>query len=94
MRSRRPHRHANQLPMVVEKTIVKIKREYPHQRFRPPRPPPSQQEPERRFGERQLQGAACRRANEPDRQPSRSQEQLPTDDRANAEQPALEDAAG
>jgi putative transposase len=28
-RSRRPHRHANQLPMVVEKTIVKIKREYP-----------------------------------------------------------------
>jgi putative transposase len=28
-RRRRPHRHANQLPMVVEKTIVKIKREYP-----------------------------------------------------------------
>ena len=28
-RSRRPHRHANQLPMVVEKTIVTIKREYP-----------------------------------------------------------------
>ena len=28
-RSRRPHRHANELPMVVEKTIVKIKREYP-----------------------------------------------------------------
>jgi len=28
-RSRRPHRHANQLPMVVEKTIVRIKREYP-----------------------------------------------------------------
>jgi putative transposase len=28
-RSRRPHRHANQLPMVVEKTIVGIKREYP-----------------------------------------------------------------
>ena len=28
-RSRRPHRHANQLPMVVETTIVKIKREYP-----------------------------------------------------------------
>src|SRR6187455_2898792 len=28
-RSRRPHRHANQLPMVVEKTIFKIKREYP-----------------------------------------------------------------
>ena len=28
-RSRRPHRHANQLPMVVEKTIVKMKREYP-----------------------------------------------------------------
>src|SRR6187402_1150677 len=28
-RSRRPHRHANQLPMVVEKTIVRIKRAYP-----------------------------------------------------------------
>ena len=28
-RSRRPHRHANQLPMVVEKTIVRIKREFP-----------------------------------------------------------------
>jgi putative transposase len=29
-RSRRPYRHANQLPMVVEKTIVALKREYPH----------------------------------------------------------------
>ena len=28
-RSRRPHRHANQLPMVVEKTIVRLKQEYP-----------------------------------------------------------------
>ena len=27
-RSRRPHRHANQLPLVVEKTIVQLKREY------------------------------------------------------------------
>ena len=29
-RSRRPHRHANQLPVVVEKAIVGLKREYPH----------------------------------------------------------------
>ena len=29
-RSRRPYRHANQLPMVVEKSIVALKREYPH----------------------------------------------------------------
>jgi len=29
-RSRRPYRHANQLPMVIEKTIVRLKREYPH----------------------------------------------------------------
>jgi len=28
-RSRRPYRHANQLPLVVEKTIVGLKREYP-----------------------------------------------------------------
>jgi putative transposase len=28
-RSRRPHRHANQLPLVVEKSIVALKREYP-----------------------------------------------------------------
>jgi putative transposase len=28
-RSRRPHRHANQLPLVVEKSIVGLKREYP-----------------------------------------------------------------
>jgi putative transposase len=28
-RSRRPYRHANQLPMVVEKSIVALKREYP-----------------------------------------------------------------
>jgi len=28
-RSRRPHRHANALPVVVEKTIVGLKREYP-----------------------------------------------------------------
>jgi putative transposase len=28
-RSRRPYRHANQLPMVIEKTIVRLKREYP-----------------------------------------------------------------
>ena len=28
-RSRRPYRHANQLPMVVEKLIVALKREYP-----------------------------------------------------------------
>ena len=28
-RSRRPYRHANQLPLVVEKTIVALKREYP-----------------------------------------------------------------
>src|SRR5688572_27754007 len=27
-RSRRPHRHANALPLVVEKTIVQLKREY------------------------------------------------------------------
>jgi putative transposase len=29
-RSRRPYRHANQLPMVIEKTIVRLKREYPN----------------------------------------------------------------
>jgi len=29
-RSRRPYRHANQLPMQIEKLIVKLKREYPH----------------------------------------------------------------
>ena len=28
-RSRRPHRHANQLPMAVEKLIVRLKKEYP-----------------------------------------------------------------
>jgi putative transposase len=28
-RSRRPHRHANALPIVVEKTIVRLKKEYP-----------------------------------------------------------------
>jgi putative transposase len=28
-RSRRPYRHANQLPMAVEKAIVRLKREYP-----------------------------------------------------------------
>src|ERR1044072_5533877 len=28
-RSRRPYRHANQLPLVIEKTIVALKREYP-----------------------------------------------------------------
>ena len=28
-RSRRPYRHANQLPLVVEKAIVRLKREYP-----------------------------------------------------------------
>ena len=28
-RSRRPYRHANQLPMAVEKTIVRLKQEYP-----------------------------------------------------------------
>src|SRR6476646_4210539 len=28
-RSRRPNRHANQLPVIVEKTIVGLKREYP-----------------------------------------------------------------
>lgn len=28
-RSRRPHRHANQLPLVIEKAIVRLKREYP-----------------------------------------------------------------
>jgi len=28
-RSRRPYRHANQLPMQIEKTIVRLKREYP-----------------------------------------------------------------
>jgi putative transposase len=27
-RSRRPYRHANQLPMAIEKTIVRLKREY------------------------------------------------------------------
>jgi transposase len=34
-RSRRPYRHANQLPMVIEKTIVRLKREY--RRSRPKR---------------------------------------------------------
>lgn len=29
-RSRRPYRHANQLPMAIEKWIVKLKKEYPH----------------------------------------------------------------
>jgi putative transposase len=29
-RSRRPNRHANQLPLVIEKAIVGLKREYPH----------------------------------------------------------------
>lgn len=29
-RSRRPYRHANQLPMPIEKTIVRLKREYPN----------------------------------------------------------------
>lgn len=29
-RSRRPYRHANQLPLVIEKTIVRLKREYPN----------------------------------------------------------------
>lgn len=29
-RSRRPHRHANQLPVVVERLIVGLKKEYPH----------------------------------------------------------------
>ena len=29
-RSRRPYRQANQLPLVIEKTIVRLKREYPH----------------------------------------------------------------
>jgi len=28
-RSRRPHRHANQLPMAIEKLIVRLKRDYP-----------------------------------------------------------------
>ena len=28
-RTRRPHRHANQLPMAVEKLIVRLKKEYP-----------------------------------------------------------------
>jgi putative transposase len=29
-RSRRPYRHANQLPLVIETMIVRLKREYPH----------------------------------------------------------------
>ena len=29
-RSRRPYRHANQLPMQIEKLIVKLKKDYPH----------------------------------------------------------------
>ena len=29
-RSRRPHRHANQLPMAVKELIVRLKKEYPH----------------------------------------------------------------
>ena len=29
-RSRRPYRHANQLPMAVEKLIGRLKKEYPH----------------------------------------------------------------
>ena len=28
-RSRRPYRHANQLPVVIEKLIVRLKKEYP-----------------------------------------------------------------
>ena len=28
-RTRRPHRHANQLPIAVEKLIVRLKKEYP-----------------------------------------------------------------
>jgi transposase len=28
--SRRPHRHANQLPMAVERLIVRLRQEYPH----------------------------------------------------------------
>jgi putative transposase len=28
-RSRRPHRHANQLPTLVEKAIVRLKKDYP-----------------------------------------------------------------
>ena len=28
-RSRRPYRHANQLPLVIEKSIVRLKQEYP-----------------------------------------------------------------
>jgi putative transposase len=28
-RSRRPYRHANQLPMAIETTIVRVKRDYP-----------------------------------------------------------------
>jgi hypothetical protein len=29
-RSRRPYRHASQLPLVVEQSIVRLKREYPN----------------------------------------------------------------
>jgi putative transposase len=29
-RSRRPYRHANQLPLILETSIVALKREYPH----------------------------------------------------------------
>ncbi len=29
-RSRRPYRHANQLPMQIEKLIVSLKKEFPH----------------------------------------------------------------
>ena len=29
-RSRRPYRHANQLPLTLEKWILRLKREYPH----------------------------------------------------------------
>jgi putative transposase len=28
-RNRRPYRHANQLPMAVEKAIVRLKKDYP-----------------------------------------------------------------
>ena len=36
-RSRRPYRHANQLPMQVEKLIVRLKQEYPRWGGRDPR---------------------------------------------------------
>lgn len=47
-RSRRPYRHANQLPVVVEAQVVRLKREYPswgapkiRERLRRKYPPPS-----------------------------------------------------